>query len=87
MTGTAPDRQQRVERLTAAARARTQRAQQHAEKIIRRMLRDQLPITFRAVHRESDCPWTFSTATTPYDPGSSMPAVPRAGGSSPHRAL
>jgi hypothetical protein len=53
MTGTAPDRQQRVDRLTAAARARTQRAQQHAEKTIRRMLRDQQPITFRAVHRES----------------------------------
>ena len=53
MTGTAPDRQQRVERLTAAARARTQRAQQHAEKTIRRMLRDQQPITFRGVHRES----------------------------------
>jgi hypothetical protein len=53
MTGTPPDRQQRVERLTAAARARIQRAQQHAERTIRRMLRDQQPITFRAVHRES----------------------------------
>jgi hypothetical protein len=53
MTGTAPDRQQRVQRLTAAARARSQRAQQHAEKTIRRMLRDQQPITFRVVHRES----------------------------------
>jgi hypothetical protein len=53
MTGTAPDRQQRVERLTAAAKARTQQALQHAEKTIRRMLRDQQSITFRAVHRES----------------------------------
>jgi hypothetical protein len=53
MTGATPDRQQRVERLTAAARARTQSAQQHAEKTIRRMLRDQQPITFRGVHRES----------------------------------
>jgi hypothetical protein len=53
MTATAPDRQQRVERLTAAAKARTQHALQHAEKTIRRMLRDQQSITFRAVHRES----------------------------------
>jgi hypothetical protein len=53
VTGTAPDRQQRVERLTAAAKARTQRAEQHAEKTIRRMLRDQQSITFRAVHRQS----------------------------------
>jgi hypothetical protein len=53
MTGMPPDRQQRVDRLTAAAKARTQRAQQHAEKTIRRMLRDRQPITFRAVHRES----------------------------------
>jgi integrase len=53
MTDTAPDRQQRVERLTAAAKARTQRAEQRAEKAIRRMLRDQQSITFRGVHRES----------------------------------
>jgi hypothetical protein len=53
MTGAEPDRQQRIDRLTAAARQRTQRAQQHAEKTIRRMLRDQQAITFRAVHRES----------------------------------
>jgi hypothetical protein len=53
MTGVVPDRQQRVERLTAAAKARTHRAQQHAEKTIRRLLRDQHAITFRAVHRES----------------------------------
>jgi hypothetical protein len=53
MTDTVAERQQRVERLTAAAKARTQRAEQHAEKAIRRMLRDQQPITFRGVHRES----------------------------------
>ncbi len=53
MTGAEPDRQQRIDRLTAAARQRTQGAQQHAEKTIRRMLRDQQAITFRAVHRES----------------------------------
>jgi hypothetical protein len=53
MTGTVPERQQRINRLTAAAKARTQHSQQHAEKTIRRMLRDQQPITFRAVHRES----------------------------------
>jgi hypothetical protein len=53
MTGSEHDRQQRIGRLTTAARQRTQRAQQHAEKTIRRMLRDQQAVTFRAVHRES----------------------------------
>ena len=53
MTDTAPDRQQRIERLTAAAKARSQRAEQNAEKAIRRVLRDQQPVTFRGVHRES----------------------------------
>jgi hypothetical protein len=53
VTGADHDRQHRVDRLTAAAKQRTERAQQHAEKTIRRMLRNQQAITFRAVHRES----------------------------------
>ena len=53
MTASDHDRQTRVDRLTAAARQRTQRAEQQAEKTIRHMLRDRQAVTFRAVHRRS----------------------------------
>lgn len=53
MTAAEPDRQTRIDRLTAAARRRTATAEQHAEKTIRRMLRNGEQITFRAVQRRS----------------------------------
>lgn len=53
MTAAEHGRQHRVDRLTAAARLRTAHAEQHAEKTIRRMLRDGQHVTFRGVHRRS----------------------------------
>lgn len=53
MTAAEHEGQQRIDRLTAAARLRTAHAEQHAEKTIRRMLRDGQHVTFRGVHRHS----------------------------------
>jgi hypothetical protein len=53
VTASDQQRQQRIDRLTAAARRRTRQAEQHAEKTIRRMLRDRDAITFRGIHRRA----------------------------------
>jgi hypothetical protein len=53
VTAAEHERQQRVDRLAAAARQRTARAERHAEQTIRRMLRDGQQVTFRGVHRRS----------------------------------
>jgi hypothetical protein len=53
VTASGHDRQSRIDRLTATARRRTEHAAQHAEKNIRRMLRDNEAITFRGVQRRS----------------------------------
>lgn len=64
MTAVEHDRQTRIDRLAAAARQRTARAEQHAEKTVRRMLRDDERITFRAVQRRSGLSLDFLYTNT-----------------------
>jgi Family of unknown function (DUF6262) len=64
VTAAEHDRQTRIDRLTAAARRRTASAEQHAEKTIRRMLRNGERITFRGVQRRSGLSLDFLYTNT-----------------------